>query len=652
MRALLEATDFWVYDPVLGIISGPGGFDAKGRRTPQCVTVHGDWSVRPHRYDAGMPVGTAPCPDLWSFDRAAVPAYQRWTTPDARDAWPTYAPPDPKDYFSGARGQPIVGPMGRCLTADLPSGAAVTLDCDGRAEQDWIVEGEQIRLGPKGDCLERAADGKAVLAACSGAAGQKWRYVVRDPIPNPRWRNADVFGQLHPEGDTAQCLAVTDDPFVDPMRQRNPLRVVACGATLPRQTSWFRSTSVRTVRVALLRFSNDDGSNPALGARSEADLQRAMESMVVALSAHYHALGVRFVFDPDHDYLMVKDTVANTQIRTHADAAAARITRVAAGPLYGKLVIVITAGMGSGGFSDGSIAEFEPARVVRHVDRTPNPVKIDTLPRDKAGVPAIAYFVAETSITARPDSVGHHAHEVGHYLGLLHTFNPDEFADTPDDVGNGDVWIKAGAMTCGNPRSIAVNGKRVTPDRDNNEGYWGCNLGRAHNSFSPMQLGKANWVLNNQLNRYPLVACQPTHPYDANRVACENAPSLALCRETSDYLLRKTGAALTCGSGGRFTRAIAKALDEPAVLALLRDTAPGRMLMSKLAGQPAKDKPLAPAAFGAVTGALKDARNLAVTMAMVDRLQEFERPAQPASALAATTFTPAFIANVPAIVGP
>jgi hypothetical protein len=197
---------------------------------------------------------------------------------------------------------------------------------------------------------------------------------------------------------------------------------------------------------------------------------------------------------------------------------------------------------------------------------------------------------------------------------------------------------------------MPLGGKRITPDRDNNEGYFGCNLGRAHNSFSPMQLGKANWVLNNQLNRYPLVACQPIHPYDANRVECEDARSLALCRETSEYLQHKTGTALACGSGGRFTRAIAKALDQPAVLALLRDTAPGRMLMSKLAGQPAKDKPLAPAAFAAVIQALKDARNLAVTMAMVDRLQEFERGGSSASALAAKTFTPAFIGNVPAIV--
>ena len=111
-------------------------------------------------------------------------------------------------------------------------------------------------------------------------------------------------------------------------------------------------------------------------------------------------------------------------------------------------------------------------------------------------------------------------------------------------------------------RAIKGAGRPVTPDRLNNQGYWGCNLGRTRNAFSPMQLGKAFWVLNNQLNRYPLVACHPMHPYDANRVECENAESLALCRETADYLTRRGAAGLACAAGGRYSRAIATALQQ------------------------------------------------------------------------------------------
>src|SRR3954471_15767177 len=98
-------------------------------------------------------------------------------------------------------------------------------------------------------------------------------------------------------------------------------------------------------------------------------------------------------------------------------------------------------------------------------------------------------------------------------------------------------------------------------------------LGRPHdNSFSPLQLGKASWVLNNQLNRYPLVACQPIDSYDANKVECENAESLALCQQTAAYIKDKFGIVMACQMGGTYARAIAAALQQPAVLHLLQKT--------------------------------------------------------------------------------
>jgi hypothetical protein len=568
----VEATDFWVYDPVLGVISGPAGWDDKSPRTKQCVTMHGDWSVKPPKHVAGMPVSAANCPDTWSFRRADAPPHQRWSIAGPREWWPSYAAPDPKDYFGGGSGLPIVGPLGRCLTVDLSLKAIVTSDCDGRDEQNWKITGDVIRLGATGECLERAGDGATRLAACSGAVGQKWKYVVADPAPNPRWRNGDVYGRLHAGDNLGQCLIVANDPFADPVRQRNPVMLAPCSAALPRQTSWFRTTVLRTVRVALLRFSDDDGSNPAMANRTDDDLKRMMEDVVAALSEHYRVMGVRFVFDPEHDYLTVKDGLANRQIRGNPEAAK-RIASVASNALYGKLVIVIAAGMGSGGFSGAEMSDFDPARIVQHVDRTPIAVKLDTVARDRAGLPALSYYVAEAFITAQPGRTGHHAHEVGHYFGLVHPFAPDEFADTPEDARDGSWWFKAGAITCGNPRTLPVNGKPLTPDRLNNQGYWGCNMGRARNAFTPMQLGKATWVLNNQLNRYPLVACQPVRDYDASEVECENAESLALCGQTSAYLAKRNGTPITCRSGGLYTRRIATALQSPAVLHLPRQHA-------------------------------------------------------------------------------
>ena len=313
------------------------------------------------------------------------------------------------------------------------------------------------------------------------------------------------------------------------------------------------------------------------------------------LSEHYHALGVRFVFIPDDDYLLAKDTIANKQSNTESDKAHEdpepryRNTRVAATTFYGKATIVVTVNFRAGGFSGADLIEYEAARTHNPID--PNDVGYDyanrarnRVPIDEAGLPAIAPFIGESGIGAGLDDTAHHAHEFGHYLSLQHTFQPDEFLDTPDDIRNGEPYYPLGSITCGNSRSVKTGTKTVTPDRNNNEGYWGCLLGRAHNSFSPLQLGKMNWVLQNQLNRYPLVACQPTRNYDADHLECENAESLSLCRETADYLKAKTSTAMECVLNGRFARVMAAFLQDAAVLHLLHNTPAGRALMSKLAG--------------------------------------------------------------------
>ena len=391
-----------------------------------------------------------------------------------------------------------------------------------------------------------------------------------------------------------------------------------------------------------------------------------MEGVASRLSEHYRTMGVRFVFLPEHDYLRVNDTVANQ--KTRSVEGAIQITKVAAGALYGKATLVVTTGLGSGGFSGADPAEYEPSRLIHWINRTPINGNYPGLPKDKAGLPALAYYVAEAGINASSAGVPHHAHEFGHYLGLVHVFGPDEFADTPDDTIDGSAWLRLGTITCGNPRTAIANGKSITPDRLNNEGYWGCLLGRTNNSFSPLQLGKATWILNNQLNRYPLVACQPIDAYDANKVECENAESLALCQQTAAYLKDKIGIVVACQRGGTYSRAIAAALEQPAVLHLLQNTAAGQSFISKLAGgRPAS------ASFAAVTNALKACQNLPLTMALITRLGEFREFAgqrhsslaksgfvvkgaplavadqQAVAALSAQVLTAAFITNVPSL---
>jgi hypothetical protein len=667
-----DAADFFAYDPVNGAISTPRGIRA-------CVGIYHDATLRPPAFQAGLPVNVTWCPELRSYARDGAP-HVRWTLSGHNEPLPTYRAPDLAAYFSGADGLPITGPMGRCLTAE---GASLfTSDCDGRVEQSWKSVGTAIRLGANGDCLTQGGGDTVALLPCRDDVSQRWVYRVRDPVPNARWLNAEVHGQIHPEDKPDVCLVTGLDPFADPVRQRNPVKVRVCALAKPRQTSWFRPTHVRTLRLAVVRYANDDGSNAANGAATDDQVKASAERLAFRLSEYFARAGMRFVFVPEHDLLRVNDTIANAAKNRNPDNSTNwdsphRGTKIAGTTHYGKVTLVTMSGRIGGG-SSGGVAEFEVARMIQHISRQPETSfhLVPGLPLEKTGMPAVSNHVGQNRVGDSIDFVSFQSHELGHYFGLPHTFNQDEFGDTPDDLSAPTEWEKAGGTACANPRTVTVNGKAFTPDRLNNEGYFACLIGRSHNVFSPLQLGHMSWMLDNQLNRYPLVACQPRAAYDANRVECENAESLALCQQTAAYLKRKGGTNHVCEPGGRYAREISTALRYPAVRYLLQSTSAGVSVINRLAGLPAKGGPPPPSTAKAVTDALNANRNLPLTMAMVNRLNEFRQAATkggaisvktgflpggpdiPADArkvvdgLAAQVFTPGFVDKAPKIIGP
>ena len=214
----------------------------------------------------------------------------------------------------------------------------------------------------------------------------------------------------------------------------------------------------------------------------------------------------------------------------------------------------------------GRFRDFAAARICR---------------RTKAGVPACAYILSESGVGSSVGSVHHEAHEVGHCLGLGHTLDGDHFGDTLD----GSRWLQAGSVMCGNLKIAVVVGRTLAPDRSNNESYSRRQLGRAHNSFSPPQLGRMILELDHFLNRYPLVACQPIKAYDANRVQCESAESLALCEQTVSGLKARTDTAHQCQPSGSVTREMARVLQSPDALYFLNKSAEGQRLVMRLAGR-------------------------------------------------------------------
>ena len=201
------------------------------------------------------------------------------------------------------------------------------------------------------------------------------------------------------------------------------------------------------------------------------------------------------------------------------------------------------------------------------------------------------------------------AQEFGHYFGLLALNVEPAPADAPA-TPHWRAWIDAGAPPCGNLASLTLNGKTFLPDRTNAESAWGCALGRSQGALTPMQLARASWTLRYQLNRLPLTACGPAAPYNADVVNCEDFESLALCKETSAYLQRTTGAeTLACRGGGAIQRAISGALKWVGVDFLFKSTPQGQALVNALAGRGGAANPAPEAIYDEIVKAFEAGKN-------------------------------------------
>ena len=467
-----DAMDAWVYDEPSGTISGPAG---PSWRRP-CVTIHLDRSVKTDQAAPGTPAWAAYCRDspdtpdenIDALDRALLPLSQRWRLETTSDAPPTYARRDPADYFSGRGGLPIAGPMGRCLTADPGKNALFTADCDGRVEQDWKYVDNQVRLGAKDLCLTAAADGSAALGPCGSARNQVWAYTVRDGAANKQWLREESFGELRPVDAPSKCLGVVKDPFADPQLALNPLGVLDCAASEPRRISWFVATNVQTVRIALVRFGHGSEHTP-LPKLSDDSVKAAFQLETERLSQQFRRLGVRFVFDQQHDFRRVEDPIADNPADGRALAQA--LTKLGASDFYGKIMVALTE-RGTPGGTTALNVEYEPERIADPISgarfdyarwKQDAPIVID-----KAGLPALSNFIDFGPGVVNLDTRAalRQAQEFGHYFGLLALNVEPAPADAPA-TPHWRAWIDAGAPPCGNLASLTLNGKTFLPDRTN-----------------------------------------------------------------------------------------------------------------------------------------------------------------------------------------
>jgi hypothetical protein len=149
--------------------------------------------------------------------------------------------------------------------------------------------------------------------------------------------------------------------------------------------------------------------------------------------------------------------------------------------------------------------------------------------RSADGYPAESY-----SIVLGWSDPSNIVHEMGHYLGLDHTFSgeADLILDTPADPTT-SYWDGLAVDRCGNPEGPAGT---MPTDRRNAMNYFGCFFLPNLRSFSPQQAGKIDWKLTHQPNRTQLHSCKPTADYDAYHLTCATERSYNQCVEAASVV--------------------------------------------------------------------------------------------------------------------
>ncbi len=602
----VDGIDKWDFDPQLGTIAT---FDNL------CATImHNSMNV-----SAGMPYM------LWScaVTKTGTGVEHQQFSLSATPAWVGTFSARGARFPVGTVGLPIVGPLGKCLTAQSTGRAmrAVLSDCDGRQEQLWQWRADRLYYSSS-DCLERLSDGSFEVRTCSVKSTQSAAYrLPQQDISG--WMDTFQYGELRIGG---ACLSV-DNIFLSPSRQQTRVFAGPCDREQALLRSWFLQTRMRTLRIQALRLTDDDGTRGSFATSG------GVAYLVGVLNRQYERHGLRFSYNPATDFADYRNTSANTLgwgPTFSTDAAGSRaIDYVASNTYYGKIVIAFARGrlsglkrvatdaasmcdslrrsaawstpamqqnyvggicaatevplgsaacanavltqafgaafsgysttadlsvdmqcdaMGAnckktavdevnamcdfgGGWSSSCNNQATPSLMIDPINGwgCSDAAKQPGFQKSLDGYPAESY-----SIVLGGSDAANIVHEMGHYLGLDHTFtgDGDGIFDTIADFTS-TYWDGLGIDRCGNPEGQPGT---MPPDRRNTMNYFGCFFLPSMRSLSPQQAGKIEWKLSHQPNRTQLQSCKPSFDYDPNHVTCTTMLSFNQCNEAAAVL--------------------------------------------------------------------------------------------------------------------
>jgi hypothetical protein len=233
-----------------------------------------------------------------------------------------------------------------------------------------------------------------------------------------------------------------------------------------------------TVPVQAIRLSDDNGGRPTPVTRDQ------IKQWIDKANEIWAGASIRFLYDPDSDFTMLKSTLLNSMNRGTEDKNwdAERSAGNAVATQYpGKLVFLFRYGPGA------------------------NPVGPSFSWFDYNFVVGMAF---DTSVCGY-QNIGLMAHEIGHYLGLPHpfpkvfnsiqeaeeylqshgndpnAFDGDGIADTPPDP-----YIETNDIQCKPVASVTLKGKEFPLPRTDIMSYYEVRTG-----LSPQQIDRARWIL-------------------------------------------------------------------------------------------------------------------------------------------------------------